>query len=416
MDRVILHADLNNFYASVECLSRPELREKPMAVGGDAQRRHGVVLAKNECAKRFGVQTGEALWLARQKCPELAVAPPHFERYEAFSGLAREIYGEVTDRVESFGIDECWLDVSGSAASLEGGARIANHLRERIRRELGLTISVGVSFNKVFAKLGSDYRKPDAVTEISRENYKNIVWPLGVEQLLYVGGATRRKLARCGVHSIGDLAGADRRLLRNLLGKNGEMLWGFANGLDGAPVAYASERSMVKSIGNSTTTPRDLVRPEEIKVVLYALCESVAARLRERGLLCGTVQVGVRGSDLRTREYQRPLAGATDASGALFAAAWELCRTRHRAGSPIRTLGVRALQLTQAGEEQLSLFSGLGLVERERSLERAKDAVRAKFGPGAIRRGVLLTAPELTPLRFPHSALHGPLGDCEDRN
>lgn len=210
-DRTILHCDMNNFYASVECLYNPALRGKPVAVGGDVEARHGIILAKNYEAKKYGVQTGEALWQAKQKCPGLTIVPPSFEKYLRFSRLAREIYGCYTDRIESFGLDECWLDLTGSERLFGGGKAVADKLRERIKFELGVTISVGVSHNKIFAKLGSDMKKPDATTVITRENYKDVVWPLPVSDLLFVGPATTRKLARYGIHTIGQLAQADGR-------------------------------------------------------------------------------------------------------------------------------------------------------------------------------------------------------------
>ena len=300
MERIILHSDMNNFYASVECLYNPDLRGKPVAVAGDPEARHGIVLAKNEEAKRFGVQTGDPLWMAKQKCPDIVFTPPHYDRYMQFSAAARKIYGEYTDQVEPYGLDECWLDVTGSMKLFGDGKTIADELRHRIRQELGVTVSVGVSYNKIFAKLGSDMKKPDATTVITSERFKEIVWPLPVSDLLYVGRATHQKLKRYYIKTIGDLAAADRRFLQCLLGQNGLMLWKFANGLDTSPVSNIGAKSLIKSIGNSTTAPRDLVTDEDIKITLYVLCESVSARMREYGFVCDTVQLGVRDNELQS--------------------------------------------------------------------------------------------------------------------
>ena len=260
MERIILHSDCNSFYASVECLHHPEIREKPVAVGGDIEQRHGIILAKNQLAKQFHVSTGEAIWRAKQKCPELIVLPPNFPLYLRFSRLARDIYLDYSNRVEPFGLDEAWLDITSSENQKDKGERTAHEIRKRIREELGITVSIGVSYNKIFAKLGSDYRKPDAVTMITKENYRQIAWPLPVSDLLYVGPATKRKLNGFGVHTIGELAQTPVEILRSKFGKIGDILWCFSNGLDSSPVADFQNQPVVKSIGNSTTAPRDLER------------------------------------------------------------------------------------------------------------------------------------------------------------
>ena len=288
-NRIILHADLNNFYASVECLYNPSLRGKPVAVGGDAEKRHGIILAKNNEAKAFGVKTGETLWQARQKCPGLIFASPRYDLYVKYSRLARSLYEEYTSQVESFGLDECWLDVTNSETLWGDGKRIADEIRLRVKRELGVTVSIGVSFNKVFAKLGSDMKKPDATTVIPRETFQEIVWPLPVENLLFVGRATTRKLKSTGVRTIGDLAQTNVNALRRKFGKPGEMLWNFANGLDESRVSEADAAQKIKTISNSSTLPRDLISEEDVKIPLYILCESVAERLRDHSLKCCSV-------------------------------------------------------------------------------------------------------------------------------
>lgn len=255
MDRVILHSDLNSFYASVECLYHPELRGKPVAVGGSAEERHGIILTKNDLAKKCGVKTGEALWEAREKCPDIVILPPNFPLYLKFSKMARQIYADYTDKVEPYGIDECWLDVTGCNKS---GLEIAEEIRQRINFEMGVTVSIGVSFNKIFAKLGSDMKKPDAITVISKEHFKDKIWGLPAADMLYVGKSTNSKLARYAINTIGDIANMRVEFLTSFLGKMGGCLWAFANGLDDSPVAYDGEVAPCKSIGNSTTCYRDL--------------------------------------------------------------------------------------------------------------------------------------------------------------
>ena len=365
MERIILHSDMNNFYASVECLYHPELRGKPVAVAGDPEARHGIVLAKNYPAKACGVQTGDPLWMARQKCPDIVFTPPHYDRYMQFSTAAREIYSEYTDQVEPYGLDECWLDVTGSIALFGDGRAIADELRRRIRQELGVTASVGVSYNKIFAKLGSDMKKPDATTVITSERFKEIVWPLPVSDLLYVGRATHAKLKRYCIKTIGDLAAADQRFLQRLLGQNGMMLWCFANGLDTSPVSNIGAKSLIHSIGNSTTAPRDLVTDEDIKITLYVLCESVSARMREYDFVCDTVQLGVRDNELQSYERQGKLPYPNRTAKALFEKAFELYKRNHLSGKPVRSLSVRACRLSVRENEQLSLMPDVAAIQKQ---------------------------------------------------
>lgn len=398
MERIILHADMNNFYASVECLYHPELRGKPVAVAGDPEARHGIVLAKNYPAKACGVQTGDPLWMARQKCPDIVFTPPHYDRYMQFSTAAREIYSEYTDQVEPYGLDECWLDVTGSIALFGDGRAIADELRRRIRQELGVTASVGVSYNKIFAKLGSDMKKPDATTVITSERFKEIVWPLPVSDLLYVGRATHAKLKRYCIKTIGDLAAADQRFLQRLLGQNGMMLWCFANGLDTSPVSNIGAKSLIHSIGNSTTAPRDLVTDEDIKITLYVLCESVSARMREYDFVCDTVQLGVRDNELQSYERQGKLPYPNRTAKALFEKAFELYKRNHLSGKPVRSLSVRACRLSVRENEQLSLMPDVAAIQKQEELESAVDALRNRFGHFSVQRGLLLTDLQLSSL------------------
>ena len=392
MERVILHCDQNCFFASVELLSHPDLRDVPMAVCGDPASRHGIILAKNEPAKRFGIQTAETVWQARRKCPGLVLLPPHHKLYREYSVRVNELYGQYTDLVEPFGIDESWLDITGSM-HLFGGDQvaIADELRRRVREELGLSISVGVSFNKIFAKLGSDYKKPDATTLISPENWQEIVWPLPVGAMLFVGRSAQRTLAQYGVETIGQLAACRPEMLEQLLGKLGRQMHEYANGLDRSPVRPQAEREPVKSVGNGTTFPHDLTRWEEVRAGLAALSDSVAMRLRRQGLYCSGVQVTIKDSSFCSISRQKRLESPTRLMKDIQRAAMELTRSAWRAPTPIRMLTVTALHITESAEsfEQLDLLGAGRAVSdaRQEKLESAVRAIRDKFGDGSITFG-----------------------------
>ena len=391
-DRVILHCDLNCFFASVELLRYPALRDVPVAVCGDPESRHGIVLAKNEAAKQLGVKTAETIWQARQKAPHLITLPPHHGLYREYSQKVNAIYGQYTDLVEPFGIDESWLDITGSMHLFGGdGKAIADQLRQRLREELGLTISVGVSFNKIFAKLGSDYKKPDATTVISRENWRDIVWPLPVGDLLFVGRAARRTLGQYGVETIGQLAACKPEMLEQLMGKMGVQLYRYANGLDDAPVRPQHQREPVKSVGNSTTFPENLTRWEEIRSGLQLLSDSVAGRLRKEGLYCGGVAVAVKDTQFRTVSRQMRLGAPTHLMRDIFAAAKELTRRIWKAPTPVRLLSVTALYITDSADsyQQLDLLAGDAPLrdQRQEQMESAMDTIRGKYGRDAIAFG-----------------------------
>lgn len=391
-DRIILHCDLNCFFASVELLDKPALQNVPVAVCGDPASRHGIILAKNEPAKRMGVQTAETVWQAKQKCPHLILLPPHHSLYADYSRRVNTIYGQYTDLVEPFGIDESWLDITGSLHLFGGDARqLADDIRARLRQELRLTISVGVSFNKVFAKLGSDYKKPDATTVISRENWRDMVWPLPVGDLLFVGRAARRTLSQFGVETIGQLAACKPELLEQLMGKAGLQLYRYANGLDDAPVRPQHEQEPVKSVGNSTTFPENLTRWEQVRGGLQMLCDSVAARLRQQGLYCGGVAVGVRDAQFRTVSRQMRLPGPTHLMRDIYGAALELTDRIWKAPNPVRLLSVTALYITDSADsyQQLDLLAGDATARdrRQEQLESAMDAIRGKYGRDAISFG-----------------------------
>lgn len=304
MLRNILHCDMNNFYASVECMLDPALREYPVAVCGSVEERHGIVLAKNYKAKAFNVQTGDAVWQAKQKCKDLVIVPPHFEEYIKYSKLARSVYERYTDQVEPYGMDECWLDISGTSGIFGSPEKVANEIRETIKFELGLTISIGVSFNKIFAKLGSDMKKPDAVTVIEKDTFKDKIWGLPASDLLGVGRATRKVLDRYYIKTIGDLANTDPDLLKRWLGKNGVALWQFANGLDCSTVAKTDFVSPVKSVGHGITTVADLENGEQVWPVILELTQEIGHKLRVHGLSAEGVALHIRDNTLYSKQWQ----------------------------------------------------------------------------------------------------------------
>ena len=402
-DRTILHSDLNSFYASVEIRNDPALADQPVAVGGDEQARHGIVLAANQLAKRHGIRTAEALWSARRKCPELVIVRPHFDEYARFSQAVRQIYLDYTSQIEPMSLDEAFLDVTGSRSLFGDGETIAHTIRRRVKRELGLTVSVGVSFNKIFAKLGSDYKKPDAVTVFSRENYRALVWPQPAANLLYVGRATAKKLAGIGVHTIGDLAAADPAALHMLLGKMGPMLHAYANGWDRSPVAEYAAREEAKSIGNMVTAPRDICTPRDADLVLWPLCESVAHRLRRHGLCAGSLSLYIRDVQLEVHTRQCQLAPPTWLARELMEHARALLARHYKWKLPIRTLGVSAGELIPADAVSLQLDLEGTAEKRDKleRIERAMDGLKDRYGAAAVRRGTELIDPDLSGFR-PH--------------
>lgn len=402
-DRTILHSDLNSFYASVEIRNDPALAGQPVAVGGDEQARHGIVLAANQLAKRHGIRTAEALWSARRKCPELVIVRPHFDEYARFSQAVRQIYLDYTSQIEPMSLDEAFLDVTGSRSLFGDGETIAHTIRRRVKQELGLTVSVGVSFNKIFAKLGSDYKKPDAVTVFSRENYRALVWPQPAANLLYVGRATAKKLAGIGVHTIGDLAAADPAALHMLLGKMGPMLHAYANGWDRSPVAEYAAREEAKSIGNMVTAPRDICTPQDADLVLWPLCESVAHRLRRHGLCAGSLSLYIRDVELEVHTRQCQLAPPTWLARELMEHARALLARHYKWKLPIRTLGVSAGELIPADAVSLQLDLEGTAEKRDKleRIERAMDGLKDRYGAAAVRRGTELIDPDLSGFR-PH--------------
>ena len=384
----ILHCDLNNFYASVEQVLNPDLEGKYVAVSGNPEKRSGVILAKNTAAKRMGVKTGEAIWQAKQKCPELICVPPHFPYYAHFSKRVREIYEQYTDRVEGFGLDECWLDVTHSG--IYGTPfQIAEKLREEVKQKTGLTISVGVSFTKTFAKLGSDMKKPDATTVISRENFRKVVWPLDVSELLYIGSHTKRKLNEMGIFTLGDLANADPSALKARFGVVGERMRNSALGLDCDEVRRCGEEREIKSVGHGTTTLRDMTTYADAETVIALLSEMVAMRLRRYGFNCGVVKLDVRRNDL-THAGKQCAVHSTFLARDIYNAAARLLRSvwKGSADKPLRSLSVNVSDLSPVGEGvQQSLFDG---DDKQQKLELSLDKIRKKFGFGAIKTAKML--------------------------
>ena len=386
MKRISFHIDQNCYFASVEMISRPELRNVPMAVAGDAKVRHGIILAKNEPAKKYGIKTAEAIWQAQAKCPDLVLVDAHHEKYEFYSKKLREMYSEYTDKVEPFGLDECWLDMTGIVSDYDEAEEVALEIRNRVKEEFKLTCSVGISFNKVFAKLGSDYKKPDATTVFTDRNWQEKIWPLPVSDLLFVGKHTADKLAKINVKTIGDLAKTDVEFINRYLGKNGVGLWEYANGLDDSPVAESGYKRIPKSVGNSTTTAEDMTSDRQIERTLHMLSESVASRLRRHGLKGTVVQITVRDRDLGIYEKQGILYRATDDAKDIYQAARDLFKNSYDWNKGVRSIGVRCTKLVRSDSgEQLSLFAEAQKSERDERLNKAIDDINRRYGTGVIR-------------------------------
>jgi DNA polymerase-4 len=399
MERIIVHSDLNAFYASVEGLRNPRLRDIPMAVCGSTEDRHGIVLAGNYPAKRLGVKTAMPIWEAKRHCPELITVRPRMTDYIQFSGFVREIYSEYSDRVESFGLDEAWLDLTGCVDNYKQGELAIEEIRKRIYKELGLTVSVGLSFTKTFAKLGSDIKKPDACTSIPKEGFKQIVWPLPLRDLLYVGPATEKKFHNRAIYTIGDLANTDTKILKSMLGKVGLVLHAFANGEDKSPVNNIEYNHPIKSIGNSTTCPRDLETDQDVMILLYALSESVGARLMENGFYATTVELSFVGTNLSFHfTRQAKLDKPTNISGELAKTAFELFKKHYSHWpSPLRKIGVRSSNLvTTSTSRQLDIFGDEEHRADMEQLEATINRLRARFGNKIIQRGIMHLDPTLS--------------------
>lgn len=391
MDRIILHCDCNSYFASVETILRPELAQVPMAVAGDPENRHGIILAKNEKAKAFHVQTAEPIWQAKRKCPDLVCVPPHHGLYTEYSKKINQIYLRYTDLVDPFSVDESFLDVTHSIHLFDCTPKeLADRIRAQVREEIGLTISVGVSFCRVLAKLGSDMKKPDATTVISRENFKDVVWPRPVSELLFVGRQSETALSKLNIRTIGDLARSDRMLLGKTFGKQGDTLWRYANGLDNEPVQPYDAHREIKSVGNSMTFRRDLKGEAEIRAGIAALSDSVATRLRAAGLKCTVVQVGIKSPEFKYITRQVTLDHSTYLQRELTEVAMGLVKQHWNLRSPVRLLSVTGTNLVPADApmEQTSLFaSDNASYEKQEKVEDAMAKIRSKFGKDAISFG-----------------------------
>ena len=385
-DRIILHVDMNSFFASVEALSHTEVNGRPMAVAGDPENRGGIILAKNELAKKAGVKTAETIWSAQRKCPGLILLPPHHDLYEEYCAKANEIYGRFTDLVEMAGIDESYIDVTGSAHLFGSGEQIAGLIRETVKSELGLTVSVGVSFCKIFAKMGSDLRKPDFTSVIDRKHYREILYPLPITDLMYVGQATAKSLEDIGVRTVGDLAEIGRESLIRRLGKHGDLLYTYVQGLDSEPVRRTEDSEDVKSIGNSMTFRRDLISKNDISLGLSTLCESVAYRLRKHEKKCYGVQISIKTPEFKTIDRQTQLPHPTQLTKPIYNAAMELMTRSWKIGVPIRLLSVTAINLTGENDGgQMTLFDDDADDKKQESLERAIDKLKDSYGRDVVR-------------------------------
>ena len=391
-DRVILHCDLNNFFASASITQNPSLKLLPVAVCGDTEKRHGIVLAKNNIAKKRGVKTAEAIWEAKLKCPELVTVSPDYSLYKKFSNMAKEIYLSYSDKVEPFGIDECWVDISNRGVTYETGVKTANEIRQKIKSYIGITVSVGVSFNKTFAKLGSDLKKPDAVTLISPENFKEKIWPLKCSDMIMVGKATEASLKSLGIFSIGDLAAADEGALIKKLGKNGRLLKKIAMGEDDGDVSVFSNAAMPKSISHSETSEKDLTTYEEIFSSMLKFSEDICESLKNHRLMAKTVSIHLLTNDFQKKEVQAPLDFPTDISAVIAEKAMQLFKSKFTLKKPFRAVGVRVtgLESYNSASKQLNLFDN---EERIQTLETIEDKIiniRSKYGKDSLKRAICI--------------------------
>lgn len=387
-DRAILHSDANCFYASVETVLNPDFRGQAIAVCGSPEERHGIVLAKSEKAKRAGVKTGMANWQAKQCCRDLIIVPPQYDYYLKFSKLLHGIYRRYTDQVEPFGMDECWLDVTYSPGD---PMEIAEEIRQAVKDELGLTVSIGVSFNKVFAKLGSDYKKPDAITQISKEHFKEIVWPLPCSDLLYCGNATTAKLGSMGVRTIGGIALLPVDVMQRKFGKNGVALWKYANGLDDSRVAHQDFTAPAKSVGHGITCVADLENMDEARKVIFALSLDIGYKLRYMNLRATGIQLYVRDSELSFCSWQKRLEMATQDEGTIALAAYSLLEEKYSWHNPIRSITVTATQLDSSqNPTQLSMLLDYERLVRREKLNESIDTIRDRYGKYAVIPALVL--------------------------
>ena len=396
-ERVILHSDINHCYAQIEEMRHPELRKIPMAVGGHEEARHGIILAKNDMAKAYHIKTGESLREAYAKCPQLKIIHPDYEAYMYYTEQVKDIYRESTDKVESFGLDEAWIDLTQSISLFGSGKAIAQEIQKRVWQEIGLSVSIGVSYNKIFAKLGSDMQKPMGLVEIRKDNYQTLVWPLPVEDLFYVGRATKKKLRYYGIDTIGDLANLSKGWMKDHFGKMGELIWWFANGEDISEVALSGAKEPVKSVGNAITAPRDINTFEEAKIIYYVLVESVASRMRDSGLRGNVISISLRNKELSWFSRQRKIMQATNIAQEIMPVVLQLLKENYTFEQPLRTIGVSVSGIEDdQALTQLNLFTSEEERQRQKQLEISIDQIRNRFGFAKVRRCVTLLTPDLS--------------------
>ncbi len=399
MTPVIMHCDMNNCFASIECILNPSLKGRPIAVCGSREERRGIVLAKSEEAKKYGVKTGDTVWEAEKKCPGLIIVPPHHNVYSKYSELAKKLYSEYTDRIEPFGLDECWLDVTASIDRFKSSEEMALSIKERIKKEIGLTISIGISFNKIFAKLGSDMKKPDAITLITETNFKTKIWPLPASDMLGVGRKTSKKLESFGIRTIGEIANSDPDFLKNTFGINGTELWLHANGLDFSQVKHCDDKRKPKSISHGATLAVDLQNNEQVWSVLLELAKDVSEKLYRQNLRAQTVRISVRDNKLIWYQFQAPLATPTTSYHELAQAGRTVFEKNYSWNRDIRALCITACDFSDPGKSvQLDLFCNQAKHnERRESLEKTILSLNEKFGKNIVCEAVLLNAKNKKP-------------------
>ncbi len=384
MDRIILHCDLNNFYASVECVKNPLLFGKPVAVCGNIEDRHGIVLAKSQSAKMCGVKTGDTISEAKRKCKNIIFVLTDFDAYYEYSQKVKDIYKRYSDLIEPFGMDECWLDVTNSKRIFGDGEIIADIIRKTVKRETGLTISVGVSFNKVFAKLGSDMKKPDAITVISKENFKEKIWNLPARELLFVGRRTSKTLEKFGIETIGDIANSHPSLMKKILGKNGFDLWLYANGADTSPVSHINDKIIPQSVSRGITCIESLRSVAEGERVVAELSAQVSKALRREELLCLGVQIAVKNENLTVHQYSASLPFPTRNSKEIFQTTRNLLEG-HKWTTNIRSLTVRTYNLVSENNiQQLTVDYDIVSHEKQEKVEEALNDIKYKYGVDSV--------------------------------
>lgn len=385
MDRTILHIDVNNFFASIEIMLNPNLKGLPVAVCGSEYDRHGIVLAKSYEAKKFGVKTAETVWQAKKKCPNLIIVPPQYEEYKKYSKLIQNIYYSYTDQVEPFGLDECWLDVTGSLKLFGNVENIAEEIKERVKKEIGVTVSIGVSFTKTFAKLGSDLKKPDAITYISKENFKNIVWPLVTNEIIGVGNSTFKILEEMNLKTIGELANCDISLLEQKLGKHGRILWKRVNGIDDEIVDANIYTASPKSIGNGKTFRNDLTKINDIRSAFQNLTYEISNKLKKHRLEAKNIQIVIRDNQFNDKQLQCELPTITSSSLIITNTAMDLFK-KYKWNKPIRALTIRAINLIEEGtNDQISLFEEKDEYEKIKKIDKVMFEINNKFGPNSVK-------------------------------